>query len=238
VSWGEFMPTFSRDIRAISGFILVVCLMVVVGDAQARRRGDEIWKFEVGGVKLNMSAKEAIAALQAKFGPNLKVIVARSTYDVPDNVIAYFSAKSRLIPDKTYISGIEYSVQNKYKYEILFAERIPGEDDSRPETAVRINLFQNDIHTREDMYQLDKAILEKYGTPTFDSDNPGYFHRKVSWCVNDAIYGGDCQKPHQPFLEWSRHFGGPYFLDLNNTDYMQKVDEAYDRILKASKPPL
>lgn len=224
-----------HSIYAYFAIVLVVCLTSF--HTQARGRHDDLWKFDIGDVKLHMSGKEVIEALKKKFGSSLNVVQVDTIQLAPKDVIAYSVFKSRLVPGKSYINGIAYSVSGQHDYSIVLSERLPGEDDTRPETVVRVMLQPRNISTREDMYQFDKAVLDKYGTPTWDDNSTGYFSRKIIWCYAKMSFGS-CDSPSQPYLEWSRHFPDSFFLDLGDTDYFDKVNAAYDRIIKAPKPPL
>jgi hypothetical protein len=220
--------------RIIFAACLVLLSAVLSGHVQGQgKRGNyvDIWKFDVGNVRLKMSGNEAIEAFKQKFGSSTPVVEQKSVLNEPESTIYYTTQNSRLVPGKTYIRSVHYKVNGKYTYEVLLAESLPNAPIERPESAFRVMLWQNDIKTRADIDQFEQAVLSKYGSPT--SDDNSYHHRKTRWCLGPDKHGFPCG---MQYLEWARIQG--YFLDLADLSYTDEVDDAYNRMLRAQKPPL
>lgn len=115
----------------------------------------------------------------------------------------------------------------------MLEERIPGEDDARPEAVVLAMLYPENIATKADIAQPEQALFVKYGSPTLDDNSSAEFYRKISWCLGPDEHGYPCS---MQYLKWSRV--SDYFLDIAADYYRNKVEAAYNRILKAAKPQL
>jgi hypothetical protein len=195
----------------------------------------DVWKFDIGGVRLHMSGPEAIGALKAKFGASIPVEEkARGTFslknEIMQNVITYITCESVLVEGKKFVCGVAYGHATG-QYSVYFVERLPGEDDRRPEIATSIELTPGNVHTDADWDQFLLAVTDKYGMPTKDDEGIS-----AHWCVTGA-----CRNPELVlYKNRSLHFRS-LSLSLKDSGYHVKVDvaeRAKQHVLKATKPPL
>jgi hypothetical protein len=163
----------------------------LAGSQQAQSGGDEgPANFEVANVKLRMTGKEAVAALERKYGLKAKRIT-----DDPSN---YFSVDSLVyVASKTkyrstpgyYISNIRYrNNESGVRVIVDLKENYPY-DPAQPEIVTRVN-YQFDTVTDTDK----RAFIEQAVKHYTDLYGPAYVDPSL-WCT---LSPGIPRKVHGP----------------------------------------
>jgi hypothetical protein len=207
---------------------------VFSGYAQAQGKPADASQLDIGGVRLYMSADEAVTALKNHYGANANLNVLRSN--------CQFKPSAQCVSEITYQDGA-------YKLSAKFVEKFPR-DDVHPDAVYDIHYDANILRTTEaDRLQLQKSAVEKYGPATvaqLPEQNPPVY---LTWCAarpagpivaggivlqNARRTGTDICDPEKPTLGWNRILGT---LELVDAAYQRKVLSAYQQSTTA-KPKL
>lgn len=196
---------FANTLAALG--ILVAC----GGEARAQGKPVDVTKFDIGGIRLFMSADEAAAALKQHYGANIKI-----------EVLKYSSEYN---PPAEYVREITYQ-EGPYRLNAQFTEKFPPANTHR-EAVTSISYYSSG--TDADQRQFWTSVKEKYGPVSFGSaDTP------LSWCAKFNRYGG-CDNSEAPTMK-GENSGHTFGLLLYDQTYANKMRQAYEQSTTTAKP--
>lgn len=147
----------------------------------ANRRGD-VRQLDVSGIRLYMSPREVLAAIQTTFGAAGAPIV--------------YDKASQVHRGQKYIEEIRYE-KTPYMVIVKFDEEVPP-NDTKIAVAVSISLLLALDATRVEADQFHTAVLKKYGRPVLEYPQQMIGAETWAWCLLGPIYDGtpSCQTPN------------------------------------------
>lgn len=194
----------------LAAFFMVAVGAVFFGVPSAS--ATDVSKLDVGGVRIYMSAEEAIEAIKARYGQ-------AAQFEIGDKRV------SRLNSSVQIVNRIRVKFE-QYSLAISLVERLPAEE-KRPEAVYEVTLYG--ATTANDRETLGKAAIAKYGLPDTSVD------RHPAWC--SAPHHGECVLVDAGPVIYYSVYDGSASITLRDTLYQKRVDKHYQSMPR-QKPPL
>ncbi len=176
----------------------------------------DVTKFDVRGIKLGMSEKEALKIIKEKF-PAGKI----ETLELPvdDWEIPIYGKKA--ITYQIYV--VDKNEKNS-EFSLLFVPNFLG---NNPKELVVSGISYHLPENKDNVKELRRAAVEKYGQPVVVDPKHGY-----TWC--DLAGKKDCAIYEKPFLS-VYSLGKRVYLSLSNIEYHEARNRAQEKAEKATK---
>ena len=161
---------------------LVLTLYLTSSQANAGPSVD-VTTLDIAGVKIGMSADEAIAALIDTYGVNVADIEVTMVddSDVGNKIVQRITLLS---PDaETGYTGVS-TISKGWKVDVGFVPVVPFNGESVQATSITYEIAR----TSDNRKALAQAATEKYGEPS--SQKPGGL--QLTWCENPPKGYGSC----------------------------------------------